>query len=133
MFTKTAAAFLALALACTAAKADTDYVSNYQMPSIFQTLASGGADFDGSFTDDQFVAYSLTFGMTLSQSWTGVVPAEFDAKAFSLLASVIMLGEDVNAAANAGASDAAAFVRTNDPESAETRMVVRVLSALVAN
>lgn len=133
MFTKTAAVVLAITLACTAAKADTNDLSNYQMPSILRMLTSGGADFGGSFNDDQFVAYALTFGMTLSQTWTGVVPAEFDTKAFSMLASVIMLGGDVNAAATAGVSDAETFVRTHDPESAQTKMVVRVLSAIAAN
>ena len=129
MFTRFAAAvLLTRTLAVPAAKADTPA---YQMPGAFQTLVTGGASYDGSFTDEQFSAYCVTFGMVLNQSWDEVLPAAFNDKAFGLLASLAMSGQDVNRAAIAGSSDAETFVRTGDPGSAETQMVVRVLTLIV--
>jgi hypothetical protein len=133
MFSNTAkAAILAVMLACTAAQADTSNPSDYQMPAMFETLVTGGASYDGSFTDEQFAAYCLTFGMTLAQSWDNVVPSEFNDRAFPLLAGLVFLGGDVNKAANEGNSDAEAFMQASQPDSADTQMVVRVLMTLIA-
>jgi hypothetical protein len=131
MFVRTAAFAIAALLTCTAADAETPQPPAYQMPSIIETLVTAGATFDGSFTDDQFAAYCLTFGMTLSQTWPDVLPEDFNDRAFGLLRGLIIGGSDVNGAAIAGGKDAETFVASNDQGSDETRNVVVVLNALL--
>ena len=129
MFTRfTAAVLLTLTLAAPAAHADTPA---YQMPGAFQTLVTGGASYDGSFTDEQFAAYCVTFGLIVNQSWDGVLPASFSDKAFNLLASLALSGQNVNQAAIAGSADAETFVHTSDPGSAEAQMIVQVLTMII--
>ena len=115
-----------------AARAESISSSRYEAPDLLQVLVTRGASNAGTFSEEQLIGYSITFGLALDKAWPGRIPAAFSNRAMDVLRTLILGGGNVNNAIIAGSRDGETFIRLNAPDSKAAQSVIAVLSALVA-